>query len=170
MTANSTALRWNLGWASTEASGRIERISGLAELATVFLARPEIEVFVATDTLSEAAQKIVGENGVRRLQEFVDYPVGWDSGKGHPLARKSVAVLEAVLRELRHEFKTQPSIFLTRAGNLQLAWESDDGAPIEMECGPERIEYYVGKRDAEGDVIASQEGIRKIAQLIAEAG
>ena len=77
--------------------------------------------------LGENSKHIVGENGVRRFEEFRQYHAGWDGGRGRPLAPRSVTTLELFLRQLPELAALEPSLFLTHEGNLQLGWEDRQG-------------------------------------------
>jgi hypothetical protein len=94
--------------------------------------------------------KHLGQNGVDRVREFRAYNDGWDSGKGAALNGKSEENLRSFLRSRSEEFPTQPSVFLTRAGNLRLSWEGKDGKGIELEFFPNGIEYFLESSEEEG--------------------
>ncbi|SRR6266481_6273239 len=94
-------------------------------------------------TLGEKAANILGENGIRRFGEFVRYERGWDLGRGEPLSSRSVAFVNAFLNKLPELGEFRPSLFLTHEGNLQLGWEDREGNAIEIEFGPDRVEYYL---------------------------
>jgi hypothetical protein len=48
-------------------------------------------------------------------------------------------------------FGTEPSVFLTRCGNLMLGWEDAEGAVIEVECTPDGYVLFLGASDTELD-------------------
>jgi hypothetical protein len=105
-----------------------------------------------TDAIGEKAKRVIGTEGAKRIQEFKLYEKGWDSGKGERLSSMSVAVAETFLNLYPELSESQPSVFLTRSGNLQLGWEDQDDNPIEVEFFPNKVEYYIGSRDEEGEV------------------
>jgi hypothetical protein len=102
--------------------------------------------------LSENSKRVIGENGVRRFEEFKQYHDGWDHGRGKPLSAHSVATLEEFLRQMPELATVEPSLFLTHNGNVQLGWEDAERNAVEVEFFPDRIEYYIESRDEEGSV------------------
>lgn len=113
--------------------------------------KPENVTRIA-DGIGEKAKRVIGNEGAKRIQEFKLYEKGWDSGKGERLSSMSVAVAETFLNLYPKLSESQPSVFLTRSGNLQLGWEDQDDNPIEVEFFPNKVEYYIGCRDEEGEV------------------
>jgi hypothetical protein len=106
-------------------------------------------------------------NGLKRFQEFKKYQKGWDFGIGEPLSHQSVAIFDTFLNLFPYFFGKEPSIFLTRAGNLQLAWEDYENRDIEIEFYPNKIEYYIEIEDLEGEIEISKESIiANLEQLI----
>ncbi|OGP74106.1 MAG: hypothetical protein A2Y80_01900 [Deltaproteobacteria bacterium RBG_13_58_19] len=53
--------------------------------------------------------------------------------------------------------EVEPSIFLTREGNLQLIWEDKDNKTIEIEFFPDRIEYYLESKEIEDTMVINRE-------------
>ena len=100
-------------------------------------------------SLSEAARRILGENGQRRFQEFTLYESGWDLARGVPLSLHSIATLDTFLGQLPELAALQPSLFLTHDGNLELGWEDANGNALEIEFWPDRVEYYIEALDEE---------------------
>jgi hypothetical protein len=112
-------------------------------------------------TLGETAGNILGENGIRRFGEFVRYERGWDLGSGEPLSSRSVAFVNAFLNRLPELGAFRPSLFLTHEGNLQLGWEDREGNTIEIEFGPDKVEYYLQGSGEERTI-----GLEALPQLI----
>lgn len=96
----------------------------------------------SVDELSTRTREVLGSHAVKRFKEFKRYPEGWDHGHGKALSSQSVAMLETFTNFLTKPFQTEPSLFFTRDGNLQLGWEDKTGLPIEIEFYPDRIDYY----------------------------
>lgn len=117
----------------------------------VELNRPRRPRLIA-GALSNNSQRIIGENGVRRFEEFKRYAEGWDYGRGRPLSAHSVATLEAFLRQVPELAAQEPSLFLTHDGNLQLGWEDAAGGAVELEFFPDRVEYYIESLQEEDSV------------------
>ena len=66
-----------------------------------------------------------GTRGHERLEMLKVYPDGWDSGRGKKLSPESLEAFEKFIDEI-FVFATQPSIFLTREGNIQIMWEDKE--------------------------------------------
>lgn len=105
-----------------------------------------------TDNLSIKSLTIIGDNGLKRFEEFIQYRDGWDFGIGETLSSQSIALLDTFINIYFDCFKTEPSLFLTRAGNLQLGWEDKHEKAIELEFFPNKIEYYIESKEEEGEV------------------
>ena len=102
--------------------------------------------------LSDAALNVLGENGRRRFQEFRQYQEGWHVGQGKALSARSVSITNSFLTHLPELVAYHPSLFLTPAGNLELAWEDTNGRDIEVEFGRDGIEYFIEALDEEDTV------------------
>ncbi|MHB9074736.1 MAG: hypothetical protein ACYC6G_14565 [Desulfobaccales bacterium] len=122
------------------------------------------------DSLSRKSIAIIGENGLHRFEEFKQYEGGWNFGTGAPLSSQSIALLDTFINIHYGCFKTEPSIFLTRSGNLQLGWEDQNAQSIELEFFADRIEYYIESKDEEGEIIIQPnnllEGFQKIINIV----
>ncbi len=125
--------------------GRLRLHSSLRRLGARFF-RPRAG-------LSARARSILGENAAARYAEFRQYRDGWDLGRGRRLLRGSASALERFLAA-GPDFPTRPSLFMTQAGSLELAWEDRAGRRVEVEFLPDRFQYFVEAQsgDEEGDV------------------
>lgn len=92
--------------------------------------------------LSPGARAALGENAAVRYAECRQYRDGWDVGRGRRLAPGSVAALERFL-DAEPRFPTQPSLFMTQRGMLELAWENLAGRRVEVEFLPDRYLCFV---------------------------
>ncbi len=123
-----------------------------------------------TDSLSKKAIAIIGENGADRFEEFKQYKSGWDLGIGEPLSPQSIALLDTFINFYYDCFKTEPSLFLTNSGNLELGWEDKNGQEIELEFFPNKIEFYIESIGEEGEVIIQPdsplEGIQEVMDIV----
>ena len=119
-------------------------------------------VLVSTDTLGSKTAALLGDNGVKRFEEFKRYKDGWDHGYGRPLSNRSVAVMEFFINKFSDSIN-EASLFFTRDGNLQLGWEDNSGNSIELEFFPDRIEYFIESLDMEGEIEVKE---ADVAQLI----
>jgi len=127
----------------------------------------KFEVIKYIDDLSNKSKEILGENSVSRFYEFLSYDRGWDFGKGEALSKHSIAILDIFLNCFQEIKEKEPSIFLTRAGNLQLSWEDKFDNPIEVEFFPNKLEYYIETNSEEGEIYFSElviSDIRKFAE------
>lgn len=140
---------WN--WQTTKSSTESNPIVMLQTEHPLFQKKFPTVVVKNTDSLSQKVAAILGKNGVKRFAEFRQYREGWDSGTGKPMSLRSVGVLEFFIHQF-DSLPTEPSLFLTREGNLQLGWEDAAGEPIELEFFPDRIEYFIGSKHEEGHV------------------
>jgi hypothetical protein len=125
----------------------------------------DVEVIKYTDDLSDKSKNILGENGVSRFYDFLLYDEGWDFGRGEPLSKYSIAILDIFLNLFEDLRKREPSLFLTRSGNLQLSWEDDLEQIIEVEFFPNKIEYYIESNDEEGEMEFSDYVIDNIREF-----
>jgi len=104
------------------------------------------------DELCTSITNIVGLNGLQRLKQFRKYDKGWEFGTGMPLSSRSLASFKLFCEQFSGRIQNEPSLFLTREGNLQLGWEDKGGHKIEFEFFPGRIEYYIEALDDEGEI------------------
>ena len=123
------------------------------------------EVLTNIEKLSQRVINIIGENGAKRFEVFKQYREGWDNGYGLPLSMRSTAVMESFLYKFSN-FKTEPSLFLTRNGNLQLGWENKYGQIAELEFYPDKIEYYMEALDIEGQIGLDEQEIKKTVSML----
>ena len=107
----------------------------------------EIEIKPIDELSSDVAQ-IIDSNCKERINLFKEYKEGWDLGSGKHLSPASLAVFELFIRSF-NSFQTEPSIFLTRAGYLQLAWEDSSGSEVEIDFLPDGLDCYIGSLDYE---------------------
>ena len=110
------------------------------------------DVVKRLDMLGQQSQKILGAEIVSRLELFKKYDRGWDAEGAMPLRSGSLAMLDCFVNKLSDFGATPPSLFLTRAGNLQLSWEDESGGAVEVEFFPDRAEYYIARKQLEGEV------------------
>lgn len=123
---------------------------------------------VVTEVLSEDSKRILGENGLRRFEEFKHYHFGWDSGNGKPLSSRSVAVFQSFLKQWPELAECEPSLFLTHQGNLQLGWKDAHDNVVELEFFPDKIEFYLEYLSEEGSVQldAQKQLVDKVRSII----
>lgn len=108
-------------------------------------------VVMRVDHLGNATKKLIGNVGCERFNNFLSYEAGWDSSDAKPLSLESVAMIEVFIANL-NRFATEPSLFLTKKGNLKLGWEDSNGMSIEVEFMPASFKYYIESGDEEGTI------------------
>jgi len=121
-----------------------------------------IEIIKPTDDLSKNVRDVLRKNGVKRFIELKQYKKGWDFGTGESMSSQSLAMMETFINLYPKLRENEPSIFLTRGGNLQLIWEDNDNNTIEIEFFPDRIEYYLESKEIEGTMVISRESVSEI--------
>jgi hypothetical protein len=94
---------------------------------------------------------VLGQSGMERLYKFVnDYRDGWGDGTGRALSPAAYNALFIFLRHAPINVSSKPSIFMTPAGGLELAWDNADGRDIRVEFTSNNIEYYFSSTGSEG--------------------
>jgi hypothetical protein len=119
-----------------------------------------------TGELGAHARAVLGENAAARLAEFRQYPDGWDFGRGRRLSAGSLKALERFL-DRNPRFPTRPSLFMTQAGTLELAWEDGAGQRIEVEFLPDAYLYFVQAERGEDE---GEFNARQLTALLAHLG
>ena len=120
-------------------------------------------VIKRVDELGNTAKRVIGELGSARFTNFLNYRDGWDGGTAKRLSYVSVAVFESFLARYS-DFATEPSLFLTRNGNLKLGWEDASGSSIEVEFKPDSYSYFIEKNNEEGNIKYSS--VQKLTQKL----
>lgn len=100
------------------------------------------------DELSSDVTQIIDDNCRDRINIFREYEEGWDLGRGKQLSPASLAVFELFVRSF-NSFQTDPSVFLTHDGYLQLAWEDSNGSDVEIDFLPDGLDCYIDSLDYE---------------------
>lgn len=128
-----------------------------------FLGKKRELVLKRVDELGKAAKRVIGELGCARFTNFLNYRDGWDGGVAKRLSFESVAVLEYFIANYS-EFATEPSLFLTRSGNLKLGWEDASGSTVEVEFKPDSFSYFIEQNNEEGNIKYSN--VQKLKQKL----
>lgn len=110
--------------------------------------------------LSDETLSVLGENGLRRIEQFRSYPQGWYGGKGNQLSTHSIAILDSFVKRIPELRLFAPSVFLSLSGFLSIGFEDKSGKQIEIEFFPDRIEYFAESLQEESFV-----GISKSFEL-----
>jgi hypothetical protein len=122
-----------------------------------------MSVLMRVDQLGKRSSNAIGEIGCTRFNSFLTYEDGWDGSDAKRLSLASVAVLEVFVANY-DEFTSEPSLFLTRKGNLKLGWEDFSGRVIEIEFMPASFKYYIEQSDEEGSIRLAD--IKKLANKL----
>lgn len=103
--------------------------------------------------LSNSVINIIGFNCAERFNLFKNYPEGW-GGEGKSLSPESINIFQKFILE-NESIIYEPSIFLTRRGNLQLGWDSPKYGYLEVEMFSTHIEYWIECIDTNGILLLS---------------
>lgn len=81
--------------------------------------------------LQRITQRRLGYRSGRRIKKLSSYKAGWDSYDARAASPLSASLLAAFLFTYK-VFPTKPSIFLTRNGYFELAWENRKGQRLSV--------------------------------------
>lgn len=107
-----------------------------------------------------------GTDFKKRLIEFKNCSHGWNMGSGEPLSDKSLSMLKTYL-EIAPTSDERPGVFLTKEGNISLAWRDKENGIIEFEFEGDVVKYNIEKTDEEGVVEA--DGIHFLNNILSQA-
>jgi hypothetical protein len=109
----------------------------------------------------------LGPKGWGRLHHFrYYYSSGWGDGSGKPLSPRSLETFYRFLESAKFPANTNPSVFLTDEGSLELCWEDLSNKAVQVEFTPTHIEFYVEADDLE-DAVPSAEATQLAKRLAA---
>jgi hypothetical protein len=109
------------------------------------------------------AEKL-GHHGLKRIQQFRSYEPGWDFGRGKAMSEIGFLGLYQFIKDYNLPAGQWPSVFLTNNGHLELAWKNPEGARIQAEFGPAKVEFYREDTGDEGEMAVSDAS--KVAELL----
>ncbi len=92
----------------------------------------------------ELVLRKLGPRGWGRLYHstaFLRSP-GWGEGRGRALSPRAIEAFYSFLDSVQFPAGTQPSIFLTDDGGLELCWEDRNGKSIQAAFLPSHLEVY----------------------------
>jgi hypothetical protein len=117
----------------------------------------------AAKSLAGAAEQLavaskLGRQGLQRIQQFRTYGPGWDFGGGVPMSEAAYRLMCRFLPSLSLPEGVRPSVFLTSEGHLELSWERGNGASVQVEFGPDLINYFDGETGMEQQVVGGEAG------------
>lgn len=104
------------------------------------------------DAEAMALEKL-GVKGWGRLEHFrLCYAGGWGKGPQKPMSPRSYDAFVRALAVIRPPLNARPSVFLTDAGFLELAWRDEQGLAVQIEFGSKESEVYDEARGVERTV------------------
>src|SRR5260221_3712127 len=105
----------------------------------------------------------LGTPGWGRLHHFRNYySAGWGEGAGKPLSPRALEKFYRFIEQANFPAGTQPSLFLTDNGTLELCWEDEFGKSVQLEFTPNGIAFFQESSQLEG--LISQDEAVKIAK------
>jgi hypothetical protein len=108
----------------------------------------------------------IGSAALQRLNDFRQWPAGWNQGSGDEIAWGTLQNFASFLSDARFRTGNPPSLFLTDSGHLELAWEARDGSVMNASFTPAGASYFFEGSNEEGEVSASE--LSKFAAVVAE--
>jgi hypothetical protein len=99
----------------------------------------------------------LGTRGWGRLHHFRHYySAGWGDRSGRPLSPRALETFYRFLERAQFAPNTNPSLFLTDSGSLELCWEDAYGKSVQVEFTSTGIEFYIESKRIEGVASAAQ--------------
>lgn len=121
---------------------------------------------VAIYQLPRLIKRILGRKAYRRIKRFQKYKSGWADAESYPLSSQSQVLLYLFLLQ-KPQFPTNPSVFMTRDGFLELAWEDRSDCRIHAVFGNQFVELLddAGEESKLLPVVADSDVRRLAAHL-----
>ena len=114
--------------------------------------------------LQRIVRRNLGYRSARRLKKLTSYEAGWDGCDSKTASPYSANLLAAFLTTYE-KFPTNPSIFLTHNGYLELSWEDRKGQLVSVVFEDEACKVKTGNLDGEFSVDGPYD-IQKVAQAL----
>jgi hypothetical protein len=123
-------------------------VEGLRESASVLSIRRAAPDEWAREEL--LLLRKLGPKGWGRVYQFRNYyGFGWGE-KGRVLSPRALDAFFRFVEMAEFSTGTNPSVFLTDRGGIELCWEDHDGNPIQVEFTATEAEFFKGATDEEG--------------------
>jgi hypothetical protein len=104
----------------------------------------------------------LGARGWGRIHHFRNhYNQSWGERRGEPLSPRALDGLARFVTAATFPTGSQPSVFLTDQGGLELCWEDAHGTARQVEFNADGIEYYVAATGEEAVV-----GLDRMADVV----
>lgn len=108
----------------------------------------------------------LGPRGWGRIHHFRNYYLsGWGGGSGQMLSPKALGAFFQFLESMNFPSGSQPSVFLTDRGGIELAWEDSSGKAVQVEFTRDGAEYFQEATGLEGCL--SNGALRTLPVLLA---
>jgi hypothetical protein len=108
----------------------------------------------------------IGGAALQRLNDFRQWPAGWNHGSGEEIAWGTLQNFTTFLSHARFRTGNPPSLFLTDSGHLELVWETRDGSPVNVSFTPAGANYFFETTGEENEVPAAD--LTEFATFVAE--
>lgn len=119
---------------------------------------------VAMDDLA-VEQSLLAKLGARgwgRIHHFRNhYNQSWGERRGEPLSPRALDGLTRFVTAAAFPVGSQPSVFLTDQGSLELCWEDAQGTARQVEFKVNSIDYFVAATGEEATV-----GLDQLADVV----
>lgn len=102
----------------------------------------------AKEAALQAVREKLGEHAAYRLERFMAYQEGWDSGRGDPLQLGSLEGLPKFLA-MADLGNRDAAIFMSPDGNVVLNWHRNQGSLLEIEIFRDSILCFDEAEDSE---------------------
>ena len=119
---------------------------------------------VAMDDLAveQSLLSKLGARGWGRIHHFRNhYNQSWGERRGEPLSPRALDGLTRFVTRATFPVSSQPSVFLTDHGSLELCWEDAQGTARQVEFRADGIDYFVAATGEEETV-----GLDRMAEVI----
>lgn len=119
---------------------------------------------IAMDDLSVEQSLLtkLGARGWGRIHHFRNhYNQPWGERRGEPMSPLALDGLTRFVTAATFPAGSQPSVFLTDQGSLELCWEDAQGAACQAEFKATGIEYFVAATGEEATV-----GLDRMADVV----
>jgi hypothetical protein len=98
----------------------------------------------------------LGETAWQRFANFSQWPDGWSGPHSRAVSWITYRNFEKFLSQARFATSRPPSLFLTDAGHIELAWEAHDGSTIHITFTQDGADYFI-ESSAEESSVAENE-------------
>jgi hypothetical protein len=105
--------------------------------------------------LGDLVGRVLGERAALRFSELSKIGSGWDFGYGDALHEAAIVNFSALLSQTLTP-PTNPKLFLTRDGSLEMRWRSESEGRISIFVKDDRFEVFKSKTEEESVFMESE--------------